>query len=219
MTLPEQQVTPRVRLPFPWEPGEHMGLVGMTGSGKSTAAAVILAVRRYLVVLRTKPDRVRYGARLARRARAMNDRRLSRIVLDPPYEAQAQECRRALDLAWEQGAWTVYVDELYYADEQLGLEWELNRLLTQGRSKGVSLVTGMQRPVSVTRFALGEATHVLSFGLEGRDVRTIAEVTSENFARTVAELERYEFAWWYKPQPRDVWRGRVQELITEEAAA
>ena len=49
----------------------------------------------------------------------------------------------------------------------------MERLLTQGRSKGISVVTGMQRPARISRFALSESTHTIAFFLEGRDRKLI----------------------------------------------
>lgn len=67
----------------------------------------------------------------------------------------------------------------------------------------------MQRPVQITRFALGESRHIISFALEGRDVKEFRDATSDTAAQVAAELDpdRYEFVWYCKP--RGVWRGRL----------
>lgn len=84
-------------------------------------------------------------------------------------------------------------------------------LLTQGRSKGISVVTGMQRPVGVTRFAISQASHVLCFSQEGRDLKTVIEATSPRLAGPISQLERYEFVWYNRPT-REIWRGKLQDL-------
>src|SRR5690349_6421632 len=38
-----------------WRQGEHVGLIGPTGSGKTTLAMWLLPLRKYVVVLGTKP--------------------------------------------------------------------------------------------------------------------------------------------------------------------
>ena len=45
-----------VRLPPPWQPGEHMALDGPTGEGKTTHAVGILGVRKYVLALDPKGE-------------------------------------------------------------------------------------------------------------------------------------------------------------------
>lgn len=141
-----------------------------------------------------------------------------KIVLAPAYARQQEEIALALERVWTQGGWTVYVDELFYVTSMLGLAKFIERLLTQGRSKGISVIVGMQRPVHVTRFAISEATHVLTFFLEGRDTKTMAEAASPTIAELGPTLRRHEFAWYYRPErassnARDyLWRGFAQDL-------
>ncbi|MGH7955069.1 MAG: hypothetical protein ACREOZ_03830, partial [Gloeomargaritales cyanobacterium] len=85
-------------------------------------------------------------------------------------------------------------------------------LLTQGRSNGITAVCGMQRPVGVTRYAMSQATHVLSFGAERRDAKIIGEICGDKMEQSVNQLHRYEFAWYYRPE-RTVWVGKVQDLV------
>ena len=198
-------------LPFTWQPGEHMTVVGDTGSGKSTLVSRLLSLRRYVLVLRSKPDDVTYQAQRTQRARAMTDARVNRVELAPRNRrSQEAEFGRALDLAYRQGGWTVYVDELFYVDQKLGLSEQIDELLTQGRSLGITVVCGIQRPVQVTRFAMAESVHLLSFGLEGRDVKTLNEV-APRLASEVPLLERYQFAWYHR-RSKGMWVGRVQDL-------
>ena len=198
-------------LPARWEVGQHLAIVGDTGSGKSTLAALLLSTRRYLLVLRTKPDTVRYGAVRTETADALRDGPHERLVLAPKYEHQAREIAHALDLVWRQGGLTVYVDELFYASQHLRLSPFIDRLLTQGRSKGISVVTGMQRPVQVSRFALSQSTHVLAFAQEARDAKLLGEATSKQLEGVVNGLARYEFAW-YDRIARSVWTGNRDKL-------
>lgn len=211
MDLTQQPIT---RLPFRWKPGEHMTIVGDTGSGKSTLAERLTSLRQFLIVMRTKPDKVRYQTDITVRrsvAKYLQDKRYRRIEIYPQNKlSQAHEFSTAFETAFHQGGWTIYVDELFYVDTKLGLGEELDELLTQGRSKGLTVVSGMQRPVQVTRFAMAESMHLLSFGLEGRDVKILREV-APRLAEVVPELSRYEFAWYYRPT-KQVWVGTLQDL-------
>lgn len=66
----------------------------------------------------------------------------------------------------------------------------------------------MQRPTIVTRFAIGEATHVIAFGMEGRDAKILREATNWEVAETVVKLPRYHFVWYYVPE-RTIWIGKL----------
>jgi hypothetical protein len=159
------------------------------------------------VVFRSKPDEVRYAGHVrARTADAMDDLRKNRILLDPRYEKQWPEFHAALEKAWLQGGWTVLLDELLYLD-RLGLRKSIERLLTQGRSKGISVLVGMQRPAQVTRFAISESMHILSFGLEGRDAKELGLATQRWVGDAVSQLGRYEFAWYRRPDR--LWIGKL----------
>lgn len=201
-----------LRTPFPWQPGEHVSIVGDTGSGKSTLAAEFLLNRKHLIVLKSKPDEVTYQAVITQDADDMldPDPKMARLLLYPKKQYQAYEFRQALEYAWNQGGWTVYVDELLFLD-RLGLRDPIENLLTQGRSKFISVVVGMQRPSQVTRFAIGESKHCISFSLEGRDASTLGEASGRSLEMTVSLLGLHQFAWFYRPT-KSIWMGKYQDL-------
>lgn len=204
-------------LPFKWKQGEHLSLTGDTGSGKTTLANVLLHARGYTLALRSKSDDAPLpGARIRSASEFGVHPDINRYLLDPPYEKQLPAFWNALETVWKQGHWTVYFDELFYLNQLKSGEHKLgdrvDRLLTQGRSKKITVICGMQRPVQVSRFALSQCTHMVSFSGEGRDIMILKDVAGKEFADTVADLKRYEFAWFYRPE-RKVWRGRVQDLL------
>ena len=116
-----------------------------------------------------------------------------------------------MEEVWKQGGWTLYLDELFYLT-RLGLTPLIDRLLTQGRSKGITVVSGMQRPVSVTRYAVSQATHIIAFQQEGRDAKTLREFGGESLYRDLTSgLRRHEFVWFHRPS-RKTFIGKVQDL-------
>jgi hypothetical protein len=189
-----------------------MAVIGLTGSGKSVLQAHLLELRKFWVVLKTKADKTEYPPHLlAKTASGLLDARQKRIVLRPrpPLSNQQREIGRAFELMWQQGGWTVVIDELWYVDKKLKLGDYVDQFLTQGRDPGrLSVWSGMQRPSQITRFAIGESTHVISFGLEGRDAKILADATSKRFADVVTELPRHTFAWYNVPT-RQIWVGRL----------
>lgn len=203
-------------LPFPWRQGEHMTVIGDTGTGKTTLIARILTERKYVLSVRTKSDKTPLPGKHVRTAAAfkrLDIGRDGRVLLDPTYERQAYEIYHAFETVWREDGWTVNIDELYYLTSQLGaasrvIERQINRFLTQGRSKGISVVSGMQRPVSTTRFAMSQSSHLIAFRVEGRDRKTLQDAGGDDWAAAVLGLGRYEFAWYYRPE-RALWLGTL----------
>jgi hypothetical protein len=145
--------------------------------------------------------------RTIRTARGIDNSRYDSFTLVPKYEEQRREFHLALERVWKHGGWTTYLDELFYLSERLRLTEPIERLLTQGRSKGISVAIGMQRPARVSRFAISESTHVLSFGLEGRDAKELSYATTRTVEDAVKHLGEHEFVWFRRP--RTLWVGRL----------
>lgn len=213
-----QLSTKPVTTPFPWKPGQHLALVGGTGSGKSTLAERILENRKYVIVVRTKDDDVKYRSdvkvtKVGNTAAAIDDVRNNRIEIAinrNEYDQQAEAIRTAIAKVWKMGGFTIYFDELWLCERKLKLTSDIEKLLTQGRSLGVSVVLGMQRPSQISRFALSQASHVVSFRTEGRDLLTLKQAFGPRMAE-VETLPKHHFLW-YSIDDRATWTGQVQEL-------
>lgn len=201
--------------PFPWMPGEHMAVIGDTGTGKTyLLAKAILPLRRFVVVFKTKADpdddSKWKGYQRIRKASGIRDERHERFILDPVYRDQAREGYNLLERVWKMGGWTIVIDEGWYT-EKLGLQPYIERLLTQGRSQGISVVFGQQRPVTTSRFVISQCSHLFTFRVEGRDAETIGESTTprllpyiseKHAARTGDEsrlLSGHDFAYYHRP--------------------
>jgi hypothetical protein len=183
-----------------WEQGEHVAIVGDTGSGKTYLEASLLPMRQYVIVLRTKADDISFsGFRRTRNVSKIDIKasdHISRWLLEPVYDQQQAECRRAIEKVWAEGAWCLGVDELWYAEEKLKLTSGIDRLLTQGRSMKISVVCGMQRPARVSRFALSSCTYLFAFRCEGRDVITLSEAFTPRLKEIIPTLRRYEYVFY-----------------------
>lgn len=175
------------------EAGEHVTVIGPTGTGKTTLLRALLAKKldqgAAVVVLATKPR----DANLDRWAREDG---LTVVREWPPkwpiYKRQPPDVdglpwdlrvmlwphlrgaedvpamqathRAALGETFRQGDWVVVAEELLYLCDVLRLEDELITDWTQGRSNGVSLFGASQRPVDIPLYAYSSATHLFFFG-------------------------------------------------------
>jgi energy-coupling factor transporter ATP-binding protein EcfA2 len=184
-----------------WRQGEHVAVIGMTGSGKTTLARRLLEHRKYRVMLVTKPDDVQWdGYQQVSDAASIDAAKGRAWRLWPPidHDASRAQFRAALDRAWHEGGWTLYLDELYHL-EHLGLRNAVIQHLTQGRSKNVTVVAGVQRPAWVTKFAFSETTHCFVFKMgNDEDLAAIGKQIGKAFARQVDALPRFHFAYLNK---------------------
>lgn len=187
-------------VPVPWNVGEHVAIIGTTGTGKTYLMSRLLSLRKYVAVVRTKADDIKFtDYKRVKDASALDSLRDTRLLIEPEFSQQRNVVAETFAKVWSAGGWTLVVDELFYAIKVLRLQVGIEMLLTQGRSKRISIVTGMQRPVHVTRFALSEVSHVFTFRLEGRDAKTISDMTSQEFAIASTRVPRFHFAHYHVP--------------------
>lgn len=199
-------------LPARWRIGEHIAVAGDTGSGKTYLIARLVTLRNFVIFLRTKADDIELpGFRKARTTAAMDDLYETRILLEPHHSHQMREGYRMLKNVFEQGGWTVCIDELWYVENKLRLGEQVDMLLTQGRSEKISVIVGMQRPARVSRFAISQATHVFAFALEGRDIQIMKEATTPRIVEPIESLTGHDFVY-YNRRTRQIAKGNARKL-------
>jgi energy-coupling factor transporter ATP-binding protein EcfA2 len=197
-----------------WKQGEHVIVIGDTGSGKTYLLSKLLDLRDHTLVIKTKPDDIDFkGYRKIKKYGDLMDLKTSKFVLDAGFDMGLQKLHitNAINLAWKQEGWTIAVDETYYWTSVLRLERQLNMLLTQGRSKHLTIVAGMQRPAWISRFALSQATHAFIFRCEGRDVTTLSQALSPKVAKPVEDLRGHDFVYFNRAT-REVVTGNANRL-------
>lgn len=199
--MPEPAATvPRVawddflRDHFTWEQGEHITLIGPTGSGKTTLALSLLPLRRYVIAYGTKPKDKTLDQLIKRdkwkhikthdRFPAVVPRSGFRAVFWPPYRTPADEPRQAWEIgrnlneAFTRGGFCLFIDETWWFTHKLGMKSWLEALWTQGRSIGLSIVAGTQRPAHIPLLAYDQATHV--FFWRDNDERNLKRISGMN---------------------------------------
>lgn len=203
LALPEQDLS-ALALPWgefdhlwKWKQGEHVTMVGPTGSGKTTLETAILPRRDFVVFLSTKridstQDKLKaMGYKVISSAKELHPDVTPRAVLRPPWpeNVSAKELlalhadvfREALMQVFRQGYWTVVMDEARYLTHDLGLAQEAQLLWLQGRSLKISVVAGTQRPRWIPLEAYDQATHLFFWKDSDRqNVDRIAEMAGLN---------------------------------------
>lgn len=176
---------------FTLRQGEHVALIGPTGRGKTTLALQLLPRIPYVAVMATKPrdpvlDELRDQGFRKLPSWSVPDAELTpRVTIAPPLPkgadslpAQRDAFKGALDGIFRQGGWTVFADELRYLTHHLKLEREIELLYEQGRSLGVSMISGVQRPRNVPLLAYDQATHLFFFrNADEQSVGRLGEIT------------------------------------------
>lgn len=209
----------RRRLIEEWQPGEHWTLLGPTGTGKTHAALTIASLSAYTLVIVTKrrdplvDELLAKGYRIVRNLREdviwteSGEPLYPRLIFWPqaPEKAtarqrvgvQAGEIRKALDWADRTGGWTVVIDELMWAANNLKLENELESLYFQARTQGVSVIGAAQRPRQVPLLALNQSTYLLIWQTSDKqDIERLRELSAgfprDLIERCVMQLSRQE---------------------------
>src|SRR5581483_763753 len=185
-----------------WRPGDHVTLIGPTGSGKTHAALELADMTGYALLLATKrrdPLLERLpaaGWRIVgslREIRFAEDRGRWRplhrhVVYWPARSGEGLEARRklqagamrnALDWIDKTGGWTTVIDETLWFCRNLGLARELESVWFQGRTQGVSLVACAQRPAHVPRLAYSQSRFLFLWRTgDGSDLDRLADISS-----------------------------------------
>lgn len=192
--------TLRSRLVKDWEPGEHITLVGPTGSGKTHMALALAELCRYSLIIATKREDPLLAS-LAHRHKVTTD--LSevlwaaegnypidkRVMYWPKFPEkmgqrerlakQAQLIRKALDWADKTGNWAIVLDELMWVSRNLGLEKEIESVYFQGRTQGVSMIGAAQRPSHVPLLAFSQARYLFLWqSNDRRDLERLREISA-----------------------------------------
>lgn len=216
---------------FRWRQGEHLLVVKPTGGGKSTLLGALLPFQKTaaIVVLVTKVYDETFTKQFSKRdgwhriEEWPPPRYANKVLLWPRAGKTIRETkaiqrrvfRDALDRIFQERGWTVVFDEEHYLCADLGLTEEVAMFHHQGRSSGLTVVDGIQRPKYVPLITFSSATHAFIGNTTDRDdLKRLADlggVDAKILAQEAMSLDYYEFLY----VPARV-RGRVPVRTTVE---
>lgn len=192
---------------FDWRQSEHVTLLGHTGSGKTTLARHILPERTYRLIIATKLrddsiDKFKARGYKVSRTWPVDHRIWPRVVYWPKINnihdipEQSDKIAKCLNHVYKMGYWCVYFDEVRYITETLGLGPYLSQLWREGRSSGISVVAGTQRPAWIPREAYSEATHLFIWRSTNRyDLKRLEDasnVDTKELSPIISSLPKHD---------------------------
>src|SRR3954463_10799425 len=193
---------------FVWGHGEHVGLIGPTGQGKTTMLLSILPLHKYVVVFATKPrDKtmtrlIRSGYVRLERWQSLDPEQSPRRVLWPDAthlnsaETQHDVFHHAFGAIYREGGWTVAIDETWYMSNTLGLSGDVKMFLLQARSLDISLVCATQRPASVPLEIYDQSSHLFFWrDNDENNLRRLSGISwrsADMVRRIISNLEQYQ---------------------------
>jgi hypothetical protein len=203
---------------FDWEQGQHVTMVGTTGSGKTTLAMQLLPRRTYTIVLATKnKDRVLYpdlecqGFVMTAKADEINWEETPKVIFRPKLEVKRGEpvklARSEQGVAFEEcladvfteGGWCLYADEIRYITDNPKLKEWMEVLWLQGRSNDISIMVATQRPVSIPLLAFDQASHLFFWkNTDMVNIKRMSEMSGadqEMVRYVIPRLPEHEFLY------------------------
>jgi len=197
---------------------DHTLICGPTGRGKTVLLQEILPIRSHVAFFGTKKEDDEYERMVTSGGwhrietwpprYGFQEKVMLWPVPDKPYTIsnyaakQKRVFRPALDQIFFKGKWACCFDELHWMSHDLGLYNEIASLHHQGRSSGLSLFDGFQRPAFVPVIVYSSAKHVFLWGTNYRDdlkkISSIAKMDALTFTQlreVMGSLDEYEFVY------------------------
>lgn len=175
-----------------WRQGQHIAIMGRTGRGKTMLARDLMAIRGYVVAIAIKraDDTLETfpaaGYKLITKwPPKYGDNRVlfwSKPKNLTDMDEQRKRIAVVLNDVYENGGWSVLLDDAARVANALGFRREISTMLNESRSSHASIVSCMTQPSSVTQSIPTEVWrqvryHLVFYYRVGRDLDAIADIT------------------------------------------
>jgi len=170
-------------------------LVGMTGSGKTTLARVLLRPFRYVAIYDAKGLIYWPGYERVETLREVVRSKSEKIC----YAPRAQELRDEgyidgfFEWSYTRQNTFVYVDEVYAVTQRLEIPPFYHAILTRGRERGNGLLSATQRPMLIPSVIMSESENWYIFRLGMETDRRKVEACIGLKSERIADLPKRRF--------------------------
>ncbi|MGE4109030.1 MAG: hypothetical protein AB7F66_17665 [Bacteriovoracia bacterium] len=186
-------------------------IFGIRGSGKSTLSRKLSSAYPRVVVIdplgewrsREATGRAHDFASFSAAYRAVDGLPSWRLVYEPnpslSLEAQEAEFDATLRLLYLDGrerqtGVCLVIEEVHLIAPISSMHHWFRQIVFTGRHAELAIIAGTQRPASVNKALVSQASHVFAGQLfESRDVRYLQETCSEAMARHTPHLQKLQF--------------------------
>jgi len=179
-------------------------LIGATGTGKTTLARFLIEdkYKRYSVVYDNKPSDTIAGWNDTQNVYCdfdlLQEADEERLIYTPPvYETlDAALQDRFFEWIYQRRYTRLYIDEASALRGGTNPSYHLQACICRGRERGISTITGTQRPARVPLILMSESEHFFVFRLNMiNDRQRVTEMTGISVAEQI-DLTRYEFFYY-----------------------
>lgn len=208
-----------------YEPGEHVTILGPTGTGKTFLAQQLLEVTAtpelpaVTIVMKPRDETVEKWSK-TQHYRMVKDwppqfterfrKKPPGYILKPDHDfdpvidnpRHRAIFRRAILGSYKKGNRIIFADELFSLCQEMRLSDELIAVWTKGRSMEAGVWGASQRPSHIPLWAYSQATHLfIAYDPESRAQERYGEISGVDPQLVISGMERLDgFQWLYVNQ-------------------